>query len=135
MQSIYLADMSGDGLSDLVRICNREVSYWPNLGYGRFGKKVTMDDAPWFDNPDQFDYQRLRLADIDGSGTSDIIYLGRDGARLYFNQSGNRWSGPHRLDQFPLPDIAWNDPNLRFVDLNGDGLADVLATEQDAFVW
>src|SRR5207248_5605683 len=91
-QSIYLADMSGDGLSDLVRIRNGEVCYWPNIGYGRFGAKVTMDDAPWFDHPDRFDQRRIRLADIDGSGTTDIIYLGRDGARLYFNQCGNRWS-------------------------------------------
>ena len=31
-QSVYyLADMSGDGLSDLVRIRNGEVCYWPNL--------------------------------------------------------------------------------------------------------
>ena len=51
-QSIYLADMSGDGLTDLVRIRNGEVCYWPNLGYGRFGAKVTMDHAPWFDAPD-----------------------------------------------------------------------------------
>ena len=42
--------MSGDGLTDLVRIRNGEVCYWPNLGYGRFGAKVTMDDAPWFDH-------------------------------------------------------------------------------------
>ena len=74
--SIYLADLSGDGLTDLVRIRNGEVCYWPNLGYGRFGAKVTMDNAPWFDNPDLFDPQRIRLADIDGSGTTDIIYLG-----------------------------------------------------------
>jgi len=45
-QSIYLADMSGDGLTDLVRIRNGEVCYWPNLGYGQFGAKVTMEDAP-----------------------------------------------------------------------------------------
>ena len=50
-QSIYLADLSGDGLTDLVRIRNGEVCYWPNLGYGRFGAKVTMDNAPWFDDP------------------------------------------------------------------------------------
>ena len=91
-QSIYLADMSGDGLTDLVRIRNGEVCYWPNLGYGRFGAKVTMDNAPWFDHADQFDQRRIRLADIDGSGATDIIYLARDGVRLYFNQSGNRWS-------------------------------------------
>ncbi len=77
-QSIYLADMSGDGLTDIVRIRNSEVCYWPNLGYGRFGAKVTMDHAPWFDSPDQFDQRRIRLADVDGSGLIDIMYLGRE---------------------------------------------------------
>jgi PAS domain S-box-containing protein len=60
-QSIYLADMSGDALTDLVRVRNGEVCYWPNLGYGRFGARVTMDSAPWFDYPDQFDQRRIRL--------------------------------------------------------------------------
>src|ERR1019366_2179942 len=45
-ESIFLADFSGDGLTDLVRIRNGEVCYWPNLGYGRFGAKVTMDQSP-----------------------------------------------------------------------------------------
>lgn len=47
--SVHLADMSGDGLADLVRIRNGEVSYYPNLGYGRFGARIAMDRAPWFD--------------------------------------------------------------------------------------
>ncbi|NHF73486.1 FG-GAP repeat domain-containing protein [Paracoccus xiamenensis] len=38
---LYLADMTGDGLTDLVRIRNGEVSYWPSLGHGRFGPRVT----------------------------------------------------------------------------------------------
>jgi hypothetical protein len=38
--------MNGDGLSDLVRVRNGEVCYWPNLGYGRFGARVSMDGAP-----------------------------------------------------------------------------------------
>lgn len=141
--SIYLADMCGDGLTDLVRIRNGNVSYWPNLGYGHFGGKVTMDDAPWFDRPDQFDQQRVRLADIDGSGTNDIIYLGHDSVRLYFNESGNRWSNPHVLPQFPPVDnlttvmtadllgngtacLVWSSPNIsdagqpmRYIDLMG----------------
>ena len=67
-QSIFLADMAGDGLSDIVRIRNSEVCYWPNLGYGRFGAKVTMGNAPVFETPDLFDPRRIHLADIDGSG-------------------------------------------------------------------
>lgn len=119
-QSIYLADMCGDGLTDLVRICNGEVCYWPNLGYGRFGAKITMDNAPWFDHPDQFDQRRLRLADIDGSGTNDIIYLARDGVRLYFNQSGNRLSGARPLASFPHVN---NVTSIMTADLLGNGTA------------
>jgi RHS repeat-associated protein len=119
-QSAFLADMSGDGLTDLVRIRNGEVCYWPNLGYGRFGAKVTMDDAPWFDAPDQFDPRRIHLADIDGSGVTDIIYLGSDEIRLYFNQSGNSWSEPRSLDQFPLAD---NLSSATVIDLLGNGTA------------
>ena len=80
-----------------MRIRNGEVCYWPNLGYGRFGAKVTMDRAPWFDGPDQFEQSRIRLADIDGSGVVDIIYFAAGEVRLYFNESGNRWSNARVL--------------------------------------
>ncbi|MFC0200714.1 SpvB/TcaC N-terminal domain-containing protein [Paracoccus rhizosphaerae] len=119
-QSIHLADLSGDGLADILRIRNGEVCYWPNLGYGHFGVKVAMDNAPWFDNPDMFDQARIRLTDIDGSGTTDIVYLHRDGVRLYFNQSGNGWSQPRQLKVFPhVDDLSGILP----VDLLGNGTA------------
>jgi hypothetical protein len=119
-QSVYLADLSGDGLTDLVRIRNGEVCYWPNLSYGKFGAKVTMDNSPWLDNSDLFDQKRVRLADIDGSGTTDIIYLHREGIRLYFNQCGNSCSSPQSLRIFPrIDDLASITP----VDLLGNGTA------------
>jgi RHS repeat-associated protein len=119
-QSIYLADMSGDGLSDIVRIRNSEVCYWPNLGYCQFGSKVTMDNAPLLDFSEQFDQRRVRVADVDGSGTADLIYLGVDSARVYFNQSGNQYSEPSLLDQFPVPE---NLSTVTTVDLLGNGTA------------
>jgi RHS repeat-associated protein len=118
--AIYLADMSGDGLPDIARIRNGEVCYWPNLGYGRFGARVTMDGAPWFDRPDQFDQRRVRLADIDGSAVTDIIYLGADGVDLYFNQSGNGWGPAQRLAAFPAIDDA---AAIDVADLMGNGTA------------
>ncbi|MEJ2608114.1 MAG: SpvB/TcaC N-terminal domain-containing protein, partial [Anaerolineales bacterium] len=117
-QSIYLADLSGDGLTDLARIRNGEVCYWPSLGYGRFGEKVTMDGSPHFDVAGQFDTKDVRLADIDGSGTTDLIYLGKECVQIYFNQSGNSWSKPYFLEQFPAID---NLSSVMTVDLLGNG--------------
>jgi RHS repeat-associated protein len=122
-ESIFLADLSGDGLTDLVRIRNGEVCYWPNLGYGRFGPKVTMDQSPVFDRPDQFDGHRIRLADIDGSGTTDIIYFANDAIHLYFNKSGNAWGQKRSLYHFPSVESVSSATAL---DLLGNGTACLL---------
>jgi len=123
IQSIYLADMSGDGLSDLVRIRKSEVCYWPNIGYGRFGKKVTMDTPPWFDDAESFDERRIHLTDTDGSGPTDIVYLGRDGIRVYLNQHGNSLSEARRLSRVPRTDDL---TSVSVVDFLGRGTACLL---------
>jgi len=119
-ESIFLADLSGDGLTDIVRIRNREVCYWPNLGYGNFGSKVTMDHAPCFDRPDLFDGRHIHLADIDGSGTVDILYFAGNSVQLYFNQSGNGWGTARVLGHFPpVSSVA----SATVLDLLGNGTA------------
>lgn len=120
-QTIYLADMSGDGLTDIVRIRNGEVCYWPNLGYGRFGAKVAFDNAPVFDPPDAFNPAYLRLADIDGSGTTDIIYLGKNKFSCWKNLSGNRF-GIHPFEIDPFPEVH-SQSKVTVADLLGNGVS------------
>jgi RHS repeat-associated protein len=119
-ETMFLADMTGDGLSDIVRVRNGEVSYWPNLGYGRFGTRVSMDHAPRFIDEERFDPQRIRLADVDGSGTADLLYIGGDGVQVCFNQSGNAWSAPNKIAVFPTADKL---SNVQVLDLLGTGTA------------
>src|SRR5262249_2361351 len=107
-------------LSDIVRIRNGEVCYWPNMGYGQFGAKVTMDQAPFFDREDLFDGRRIQLADIDGSGTSDIVYFSSGEVRLFFNRSGNGWGSSRNLGHFPSVDRA---SSAAAIDLLGNGTA------------
>jgi RHS repeat-associated protein len=117
-QTVFLADMSGDGLTDIVRIRNGEVSYWPNLGYGRFGARVAMTGAPVFDHPDRFDPARVRLAGITGTGPSDLIYLGPDRVRVWLNQAGNGWSAAVDIPAL-RPGDAFHD--VQVADLFGHG--------------
>ena len=119
---MFLADMSGDGLADLVSVRNGEVCYWPNLGRGRFGNKITMTGAPIFDEPARFDPQRVRMADIDGSGATDLVYLGGEAIAFWFNQSGNGWSSPHELPPLPAP-IDSEMSQVSVLDLLGSGTA------------
>lgn len=123
-ETLFLADMKGDGLTDLVRIRNCEVCYWPNLGYGQFGAKVTMDHAPVFDFEGNFNPSLVKLADLDGSGTTDIIYIGRGKVSLYLNQQGNRLSDEITVEPFPHIDNA--------VQIE---VADILGTALPCIVW
>lgn len=123
-QSIHLADMSGDGLTDIVRVQNGSVCYWPNLGYGQFGKKITLDNSPTFDHPDIFSQSRIRLGDVDGSGTTDIIYINDQDIRYYPNESGNR-----------LGDATIIHAHLPTHDLTNVSLLDILGNGTQCLVW
>ncbi|MCP3935490.1 MAG: toxin, partial [Actinomycetia bacterium] len=119
-ESIFLADMSGDGLTDLVRIRNGSVCYWPNLGYGRFGHQIQMAYAPRFARRDQFDPKRIKLADVDGSGPTDLVYVGGDGVRFWLNQAGNAFAAAQVVPAFPRVSDA---TTVSVTDLLGDGTA------------
>jgi RHS repeat-associated protein len=120
-QSIFLADMTGDGMTDIVRIKNQEVCYWANKGYGHFSAKVIMGNAPHFDHPELFNPKYLKLTDIDGSGTTDLVYLRKDSIQVWMNHSGNIWSiAPQIINPFPAID---NQVNVDLVDLLGTGTA------------
>jgi RHS repeat-associated protein len=117
---LAVADMSGDGLADLVRIRNGEVCYWPNLGQGHFDTKIIMDGSPWFDTPDGFDQHYLHLADVDGSGTTDLIYLAGDGARIWLNHAGNSFADPVPITSLPPVDAL---TSILVTDFLGQGTA------------
>lgn len=117
-QTIFLADVNGDGLTDIVRIRNGDIAYWPNTGYGHFGARVAMSLAPVFDDPDRFDPTKIRLADITGNGACDLIYAGGDLVRAWLNQAGNGWSDAVPLENVP-PITAGH--NLQVADLLGQG--------------
>ena len=77
-----------------------------------------MKNAPRFDSSDMFDPSRIRLADIDGSGTTDIIYLGFNQTHCWKNLSGNSWSNAILIPNFPKTD---NLTNVSVFDIEGNG--------------
>ncbi|WP_433063372.1 SpvB/TcaC N-terminal domain-containing protein [Dactylosporangium sp. CS-033363] len=122
-QSVHLADMTGDGLADLVLVRSGEVCYWPGLGHGRFGARVAMAAPPVLAAPAEFDPGRVRLADVDGSGPADLLYLDGDGVRIWRNEAGNGFDGGRRLAGFPRLDAG---SSATVTDLLGIGTAQLV---------
>lgn len=143
VQSIFLADMNGDGMTDIVRIKNGEICYWPNMGYGRFGAKVAMANAPRFATPDLFNPLYLQLCDISGTGAADIIYVSHESCTAWINLAGNGWSATQKIGVMPSAEpyskiavldflgngtgsLVWSSPlpmhasaPIRYIDLMG----------------
>ncbi|MCS3409313.1 SpvB/TcaC N-terminal domain-containing protein [Serratia sp. AKBS12] len=120
---VAFSDPLGSGQQHLVQIRAEGVTCWPNLGGGRFGHPLTL---PGFSQPSaNFNPQRVFLADIDGSGTADLIYAHSDSFSVYLNQSGNRFAVPFSL---PLPQGVRfdNTCELQIADVQGLGVASLL---------
>ncbi len=111
---VHVADMTGDGLTDIVEVRSGFVAYWPSLGHGRWGRRVVMATPPVL--PDGFRPGRLHLADLDGSGCADVVYV--DGSRVlvWFNQSGNGFTEP-----VAIPVGVPGDGAVELADVYGDG--------------
>jgi RHS repeat-associated protein len=118
---IRFADMTGDGLQDIVLISSGRVQYWPNMGYGRFGRKVNMKNAPVF--PEQYDPSQVLIGDLDGDGQADIAFIENNKITLYINQSGNGFSDPVKIINTPR---IYNLRALRIIDIMGTGQAGLL---------
>ena len=113
---LQFTDLFGTGMQHLVRVTNGMVECWPHLGYGKFGQRVLLDNAPRFG--ERLDASRLFLGDIDGSGTTDLMYVHPDRVEIWFNQSGNSFSEPTTIY---LPS-KWDRLNqIRFADVYGNG--------------
>jgi hypothetical protein len=113
---VRLADMTGDGLNDIVLVHNGRVDYWPNLGYGHFGNRITMARSPRLEY--NYDPARLFLVDLDGSGCADLVYVDFGQTHFWFNRSGNSWSDEQIIPGTPA---VTDSAAIQFADFFGTG--------------
>lgn len=124
---VRLADMTGDGLQDIVLIHDGHIEYWPNLGHNRWGKRISMRHAPRFYDSGYelgYDPQRILLGDVDGDGLADLVYVGHNEVRLWINQSGNGWCEDPVIINGTPPVTSMD--HVRLIDLHGTGVSGVL---------
>jgi hypothetical protein len=125
---VAFSDFLGSGQQHLIRIRHDEVTCWPNLGGGRFGKARVIA-APLNLPYEAFDASRILLADLDGSGAVDLIYLQPDCARIYMNKCGNGFNPPIDL---PWPEGLRYDASCQVsaMDLQGLGCSSLVFSAQ-----
>ncbi len=81
--SLRLDDVNGDGLDDLVQVLTTDVYVWLNVDGASFSSAALLSGTP---NAPAY-AQRVRLVDVNGSGTRDVLW--GDGLKYrYMDLSG-----------------------------------------------
>lgn len=124
----HLADMDGDGLSDLVyKSIQDDLYYFRNtgsMGWSARGPLTALGESP----PSPFERFDVRQADVDNDKNTDIIQSVSVGEnadyRIWFNQGDGRFARPTTIPQ----DNGWNfdDTGVQLLDFNGDRLPDLV---------
>jgi hypothetical protein len=74
-----------------------------------------------------------QLLDLAGDGHLDVVEFDGPVPGFFERITDEGWETFSLFAS--LPNVAWKDPNLKFVDLTGDGQADILVTEDEVLTW
>ena len=111
----------GDGLQHRIALRDKSCVVFPNLGNGQFGEGIRVGNAPDFGG--EFDAERVRFADTTGSGTDDIIYIGRRQVMVYQNIAGAFFEAPVAAE---LPEPFAPSDIVYAADFTGDLLPQLI---------
>ena len=120
--SIELVDLFGCGLPDFLEMSGSAVRYWRNRGGGRFAVPRKMDTAP----PEMLGAAGVQFIDANGDGRTDLLVTRNNISGYYPLQFGGLWDRRSFQPYGYAPSFDLKDPEVRVVDLTGDGITDVI---------
>lgn len=128
---LRIAHLNNDGLPDLIYGKNNDRNAWLNNGSGWKEEKLTWEpdiDFVIFNDPNFVD-NGVRLVDFNGDGRIDLIQSRFTNSikNAYLN-TGSGWKNASSVWNAPTFFVRsdWNDYGSRLVDVNGDGLTDII---------
>jgi len=128
-KNVRLADMNGDGLTDIIFADSNGYYVYLNTGSG-----FTSSWQGWGSITNDFNWNNgdVRLADMNGDGLPDLVFADSNGYYVYFN-TGNSFHTPSTTWSNFGDDFNWNNGNVRLADINGDGLTDLVFADSNGF--
>ncbi len=145
-KTLKLADMNGDGLTDLVRCdyitidgtdqdpnkCRFIVSINHGTGFmaQTYWGGTEVSSLSWskrnnFDGTGSLVEQHMVLADVNGDGTADIVWADKSDVKVALNNGVGFEGFGVWLDQDITP-VYWEAPPFSLVDINLDGYLDLV---------
>jgi RHS repeat-associated protein len=120
-QATQFIDLYGEGRPGVLAHQTRSLTYWPPAENGTLAAPGPPGLIPVI-QPDA----RAMLTDVAGNGHLDLMVIAPGQAGYFRNHNDGSWGAFTAFQSAPL-DLS--EPTTRMVDLNGDGLADLLSSD------
>ena len=119
---LRLVDLFGNGLPDVLEM-NGVVRYWRNLGNGALALPRMMNDAP---AGVRLADPGVQMIDANGDGRADLLVTTETMAGYYPLCFNGLWDRKSFQRYKVAPSFNLEDPEVKLVDLDGDGVTDVI---------
>lgn len=121
-------DLYGEGLPGVL-VEERDAWYYKrNQGNGRFSRDLLVTERPAYRLAD------VHMQDFDGDGNPNLTVVGSRQAGYYeFDRATEQWQGFHPFRSIPHLDAQ--SSRTQWLDLDGDGLAELLLGDADRLTW
>lgn len=130
-----LIDINGDSLPDLVHtspIDGAHTFYLNNGGGAWQENAVSSAGSPSF----LLAADGVMMADMDGDGLADLFVRNGTNFGYYKNRGNLAWEENDWVPASPVPNFSFESPGIRMVDVNNDGLTDVIMDNGSSyFIW
>ncbi|KAF8871742.1 hypothetical protein CPB84DRAFT_1800521 [Gymnopilus junonius] len=133
----FLADLTGNGLLDIVGFGETQVWVALNKGDGTFQQpkgvlqNLCVGAGGW-----SVERHPRFVADLTGDGKADLIGFGASGVHVSFNKGNGTFHPPRQVIEDFCYNTGWRvDKHPRFVaDLTGNGSADIIGFGTDGVI-
>ncbi|MBN1959548.1 MAG: VCBS repeat-containing protein [Deltaproteobacteria bacterium] len=121
-------DINNEGIPGVLCAQGGTWYFKENLGDGHFGPLTTVSQVPAAVSA------AFALQDFDGDGNLNLVaFTGREAGYYEHDRDRSRWEGFCAFHHLPRIDFA--NSRAQWVDLNGDGYADLIVDQHDQMVW
>lgn len=119
-------DLDGEGIPGFLESNEAVTYYYSPLGGGRYAAARSLETFPDYSN---LANPRLALTDLDGDGRLELLVTAETETGFFRRLDRGGWGGFEPVRYQPTLEES---PSVEYVDLNGNGLTDLLTLRRTA---